>query len=477
MARKRRPTRLRIGRVSYYLHHGNWWIYYREGGRPVRRRAGTNEQDAARIAAQVNAQLAASSPTLLGFEPIDVPALRDRFLDYHEHVRRSSLATINRYRAATQHLVDFVAGTGRSFKAHQVSAIDFCRHLRQLRVSPNGHANSERRPLRDKGIRFILEVCRALYGFAAKHRQLPPYSSNPFAELEPERFTVEDCKPIFVCDAATELAFLAAANAFWFPIHFALAKTGCRPGELRHLLIEDLNLSAGWLHVRNKVELGWRIKTGNERSVPLVPELVSVFRVVIAGRDAGPVFRRDASRGEFLGLNRVGLERVLRERQLHSELEAGRALTRREAARIAKSVWRDAGAMRAESLRQSFMRIAASVGLPATCPKSFRHSFATLLQDGNVDPLIRQLTLGHRAAGNAHGALGMTGVYTHTRPETQRAQIEAALRRWPQSLAYAAEWVATADRQAATINPISDQPPAAPDQQLAECVSSDDRQF
>jgi hypothetical protein len=42
-----------------------------------------------------------------------------------------------------------------------------------------------------------------------------------------------------------------------------------------------------------------------------------------------------------------------------------------------------------------------------------------------VDPLIRQLTLGH-APPSMFGAnsLGMTSVYTHTRPETQRREIE-----------------------------------------------------
>ena len=33
--------------------------------------------------------------------------------------------------------------------------------------------------------------------------------------------------------------------------------------------------------------------------------------------------------------------------------------------------------------------------------------------------------------------LGMTANYTHTRRETQREQIEQALRRWPASLRYA----------------------------------------
>ncbi len=61
----------------------------------------------------------------------------------------------------------------------------------------------------------------------------------------------------------------------------------------------------------------------------------------------------------------------------------------------------------------------------ATCPKSFRHSSATLLQDANVDPLIRQITLGHASTGTAGDALGMTSIYTHTRPETRRKEILA----------------------------------------------------
>ena len=64
-----------------------------------------------------------------------------------------------------------------------------------------------------------------------------------------------------------------------------------------------------------------------------------------------------------------------------------------------------------------------ALGRPeATCPKSWRHSYATLLQDANVDPLIRQQTLGHKPT-NGNG-LGMTANYTHTRGETQYAQIE-----------------------------------------------------
>ena len=89
----------------------------------------------------------------------------------------------------------------------------------------------------------------------------------------------------------------------------------------------------------------------------------------------------------------------------------------------------DAGATKADRIRASFMRLTTRVGLiEATCPKSWRHTFATLLQDANVDPLVRQITLGHAATGGMEGALGMTSIYTHTRPETQRREIFRALR-------------------------------------------------
>ncbi len=102
MARKckRGRRRKRVGSVSCYSHHGSCWVYYREGERQVRRRTGPDEQTAAAIAAQVNAQLATAAPTMFSFQPLAVPELSGQFLDHHEHVLRSSAATIRRYRSA-----------------------------------------------------------------------------------------------------------------------------------------------------------------------------------------------------------------------------------------------------------------------------------------------------------------------------------------------------------------------------------------
>jgi len=61
------------------------------------------------------------------------------------------------------------------------------------------------------------------------------------------------------------------------------------------------------------------------------------------------------------------------------------------------------------------------------------HTFATLLPDANVDPLVRQITLGRRPTNRS--GLDMTANSTRTRAEPQR-QIELALRLWPESLCY-----------------------------------------
>jgi hypothetical protein len=122
-------------------------------------------------------------------------------------------------------------------------------------------------------------------------------------------------------------------------------------------------------------------------------------------------------------------------------------LTRKQIACIQASVWHDAGAVRADRIRISFARTTGRCGLDyVTCPKTWRHTFATLLQDANVDPLTRQLTLGHAPAADPAGALGMTAIYTHTRPETQRREIERALRLWPKTLNLAQAWTQGANQ-------------------------------
>jgi integrase len=155
-----RARRKKIGRVSVYQHHGGWYVYYREGERSVQKRVADSRADAEKIAGQINAQLGNSAPTMLAFETVSVVELRRSFLDHHEHVLRSSLATVRRYRAATQYLENFCRQFPSSPLAHEISADHFVRYLREIHVYPNGHPKSKRRKLRDTGVLFILETCR-----------------------------------------------------------------------------------------------------------------------------------------------------------------------------------------------------------------------------------------------------------------------------------------------------------------------------
>jgi integrase len=435
---KRADRRRRVGRVSIYKHRRRWWVYYREHGQPVRRAVADDIQAAEQVAAQINLELSSASPTLFSFQPVSVVDLQRAFIDYHEHVIRSSLATVNRYRTATQHLVNFCVAPGNQRPAHEVDVEAFVRYLRTVRVAPNGHAHSHRRALRDNGVRYILETCRSLYAYAAKRRHLPPYTDNPFSGLGGKRARIDDAKPIFVFDRVSEFAFLEAADDWSFGVHFLLAKLGLRPGELVRLLIEDVDLDGNWLHVRSRPELGAHTKTRRERTIPLIVETIALLRALVGGRTGGPVILRQTADLTALPLgNRTARAMAAAVQSRVAEAEAaGKVLDRRGVARIQRSVWRDAGATRLERIRASLIQTASRCDLhEATCPKSWRHTFATLLQDANVDPLIRQLTLGH-APPSMFGAnsLGMTSVYTHTRPETQRREIERALRLWPESL-------------------------------------------
>jgi integrase len=417
-----------------YYHHGGWWHYYREYGNVVRCRVADDRQVARQLAAQVNSRLILGTPIPSDFGAIKTTQLRQDFLDYHENVLGSSHATVCRYRSATQHLENYSRQLGNP-PIHALPIPGFVTYLRRLEISPNGHPHSERRQLRRKGLQYILETCRSLFAFALKRRHFPPYAANPFSEIPIGRLQGDDAKAVFVFDAESELAFFQAADRWSFALFFVLAKTGLRVGELLHLLIEDLDLELGWLWVRNKPELGWRIKTGRERMVPLIPEVVALLRRLIEQRRNGPVFLRrryHLKPSQLKESDRSALIEALAERRKRETPPILKA----KALQLSRSVWRDAGAIKADSVRQAFMRTTRRIGYPdATCPKSWRHTFATLLQEANVDPLVRQLVLGH--VPTASNGLGMTARYTHTRSETIQRQITAAMALWPKSLALA----------------------------------------
>ena len=98
----------RVGRVQGYLRGQVWYLCYYENGQRHRPRVGPDRNAARQLAAQTNGQIAVGAPAALSFQPITIPDLRERWLQHHEQVLRSSVQTINRYRTATDHLLRFL---------------------------------------------------------------------------------------------------------------------------------------------------------------------------------------------------------------------------------------------------------------------------------------------------------------------------------------------------------------------------------
>ncbi len=131
----------RVGKVAGVLRGRVWYLIYFEGGRRRRPRVGSDRDQARQMAAQINGQLEVGAPAALSYEPISVPDLRQRWLDHHEHVRRSSVATIKRYRVATEHLLTFVAkncSIRHACEFHARQAMEFVRYLRTIKIAPTG---------------------------------------------------------------------------------------------------------------------------------------------------------------------------------------------------------------------------------------------------------------------------------------------------------------------------------------------------
>jgi hypothetical protein len=148
-------TSFRIGKVRGDLRGKTWYLTYQENGRRQRPRVGPQLKEAKQVASQINSQLELGAPALLSFESLRLTELQKRWLEHHEHVLRSSLQTINRYRTATEHLLRFVEKANAPHTTSHfrtVHAEQFVRYLRTIEVSPNGQPNSPKRPL--MGVEF-----------------------------------------------------------------------------------------------------------------------------------------------------------------------------------------------------------------------------------------------------------------------------------------------------------------------------------
>lgn len=417
----------RIGPVTIYKRGHSFSLYFREHGATRRRKVDGNLAVARATAARVAAALAEGQRAPIGHDRTTPRALVGVFLETAATVRDLAPRTCDRYRAALERFLEFCDDSGLASldEVDGAAVEDFVRWLRGRTRTRNGAARGKRDRYKTGGIWFILSTCRAAFLWAARRRMLPPFAENPFqgVPIEALRDRDEDGGATRVFSPAQEAAFFAACDAWQRPIFEALATYGLRVGELTHLLVEDVDLDAGTISVRSKPELGWSVKTGRQRVLPLTPRMRELFGGLIGGRRAGFVFlNEEYATGHKAPAAAFGSPQAFRARlrRIVDDLTAGNpGATDQDRRRAITAFCRAMGQMPEKRIRAELMKRTRDIGCPEfTRAHDLRHLFSSRAQEAGVNPLLVQELLGH-------SSLEMTRRYTHLGLETKRTALSA----------------------------------------------------
>ncbi len=67
-------------------------------------------------------------------------------------------------------------------------------------------------------------------------------------------------------------------KSLYYEVYKTLRFTGMRVGELRHLTHDDVDLKRGRIYVKSKPEVGWLIKKGYTRVIPIRKEILPILK-------------------------------------------------------------------------------------------------------------------------------------------------------------------------------------------------------
>ncbi len=416
----------RIGSVTIFKRGSTFYLYYRENGQTKRPKIEGNLSVARATAAKVAAALAEDRPSPVSFQRTSPAELVDQYLDYAETVQCLAWRTLDRYRAALSHLRDFWHELGLTkIDAVSVATVeDFVRWLRGQTRTRNGHRNGKRRQYKLAGIKFILSTCKTAFNWGYRRRMLPPYASNPFSEFRASALkdneANDEIERIFT--PQQEQDFFAACSEWQRGLFLPLALLGMRAGELTHLLISDVDLDLGIIHIRSKPEMLWRVKTRRRRDLPLVGELRDLFVKLIADRKSGFVLlNQEFATGERKPARRFNSDSELRQyliKMLDKYRDEHPSAQERELRRQAVKFCRSIGQIPVKRLRMEFCGLTAAIGCPEfSRVHDLRHLFTSRAQEAGANPLFVQQILGHTT-------LDMTRKYTHLDVEAMRRTIE-----------------------------------------------------
>jgi len=249
-----------------YQRGTRWWVAWTdEHGKYRREPAGesiTTKTAARKLAAELQLQ---ADRRRLGLE--DAAPQRMTFTELWERYDRT---VVSQHRGAKQTRSRWTLHLAPAFGArllHQVAPVEFEEFL-------VGTARPDGKPLSPQTRKHLRNQLRAMLNFAI-HRLKALRGPNPFTDQVPI-VRVPRRKPRHL--SAEQVVKLLAATQDEVRALFAVAVyCGLRKGELCGLLVKDVDLEGGWIHVRHSYDA--QPKDEEERSVPIPDELVPYLRV------------------------------------------------------------------------------------------------------------------------------------------------------------------------------------------------------
>jgi integrase len=185
-------------------------------------------------------------------------------------------------RECVEHYLPTLAPKTRRTREQTLTA--FLKHTGEIKVGKlaNHHVSTFIRPNWSASTtRGHIKTIIACLNMAVKHGLI---EKNPVKDVEKPAW---ERRELILTGDELEKLFAAAREPFKTLLR-AMADSGCRPGEICSLQIEDCFPDQSVWLVANKT----KNKTGvKKRPIYLTPELAEMTRTLMAGRTEGPLFR------------------------------------------------------------------------------------------------------------------------------------------------------------------------------------------